>query len=435
MKKIIKYILFYISLLFLLLLLQFITINIPNKYIKNNLINSLNDYEVDFHEPLIKTNNSLIKNGTLVDNRTDLLLLNILWNSNRNPNFKSLILMKYLEIGSPKDSLKISIEKDIEPNIEYSRYYHGGIIYLKLLLILFNVNKIRIINYIVLGLLTIYLLYLMYKKDKILSLITLISLISINYFVVPYCFEYYFIFLVSIIMSIISIKIYDKKESYYNYLFILSGLSACYFDFLTCETVSLMLPLFIKVYLDYKNNKFDYKKEIKFIIKSIIIWLLSYSITYLIKWIISLSILGIEYLDKLKYNLELRVTGFSKPIENIWNIIIVLLDMMLYLTPFNLIKSYLGIIITLIIITLIYIFLLNKQEKKYISILFIISLIGIGRMSLLYGHSFQHYFFDYRAYIGLVMVLLLVIVEGVRNGYNNINTMFKRRRNNRKSNR
>ena len=145
-----------------------------------------------------------------------------------------------------------------------------------------------------------------------------------------------------------------------------------------------------------------------------------------------------HYIDKeitLKYNLELRVTGFTKPIENIWNIIIVLLDMMLYLTPFNLIKSYLGIIITLIIITMIYIFLLNKQEKKYISILFIISLIGIGRMSLLYGHSFQHYFFDYRAYIGLVMVLLLVIVEGVRNGYNNINTMFKRRRNNRKSNR
>ena len=79
----------------------------------------------------------------------------------------------------------------------------------------------------------------MYKKDKILSIITLLSLISINYFVVPYCFEYYFIFLISIIMSIISIKIYDKKDYYYNYLFILSGLSACYFDFLTCETISL----------------------------------------------------------------------------------------------------------------------------------------------------------------------------------------------------
>ena len=184
MKRIIKYILFYLSFLFIFMLLQYIIINIPNKYIKNNLINSFADYNVDFHLPLVKTNNKLIKNGTLIDNRTDFVTLNILWNSNRNPNFKSLILMKYLEIGSPKDSLKVSIEKDIEPNIEYSRYYHGGIIYLKLLLILFNVNKIRIINYIILGLLTIYLLYLIYKKDKILSLITLISLISINYFVV-----------------------------------------------------------------------------------------------------------------------------------------------------------------------------------------------------------------------------------------------------------
>ena len=130
----------------------------------------------------------------------------------------------------------------------------------------------------------------------------------------------------------------------------------------------------------------------------------------------------------------LRVTNFTNPIDNIWYIIIVLLDMMLYLTPFNLIKSYIGIIITLIIITIIYIFLLNKKEKKYISILFIISLIGVGRMIVLYGHSYGHYFFDYRAYIVLIMVLLLVVIEGVGNGVKYINTMFKRRRNNRKSN-
>ena len=447
MKKVIKYISFFLGLIFALFILQALVIHIPNKYIENNIKESI-DYYGDRKYYLMIDNdkikysdNKYLIESLMIDDNIDLLTLNMIWNANNKyySYFKAQVLMKFflnIFMGYSGSLERCVTDDTVVPNFEYSRYWHGSIIYIKPLLTIFNVKEIKLINIIIITLLTLYLLYLIFKKSKGLLIAFIGGLIAINFAIIPLCFEYFFIFIVMLISSIVTMKIYNKKKEYFTYLLIASGLCSCFFDFLTCETLALTIPLLLYVYLNNKEKKIGTKENILFIIKSTLIWLVSYAMTYVIKWILSIIVLGFNQVFNIGNMASIRIYDLGYD-YNLFEILgNIFKNIFCNLFPFNILnKSNLIAFISVgVVITLIYILLLNKEKRKLINSLLLISMIGIGRMLVLFAHTYQHSFFDYRALLPLVIVIILIVCEGVNYEVKSTDTLSKRGRDIEKSN-
>lgn len=424
MKQILKYIGVFIITLLTLIILQHLAISIPNKYIEKNMIETVKYYEgQENHELLLELENSpkYLNKSLIIDNYTDCLTLNMLWNTDTTEvnKWKQQVLMPYYYngYGTMSENLKETVVNNKLPNTEYSRYWHGSMIYLKPLLVFFNIKQIKIINCIIIILLTIYLLKLIYKKSKKLFMSFIIGLLSIGYFVIPFCFEYYFAFLIMLISSIVTMKILKKDDKYFYYLMIISGILICFMDFLTCETITLVIPLLLKLYFDKKKTT---KEKFIFIIKSCLCWGLSYAITFASKWIISALVIGaksfVNTWNKAKIRIyEIPIIDAEMAIPKI------LLTTISILFPFNIIKDPVIIpIVTLLFVIWFYVFSLSKKTKAKYSLLLLICLIPLARLTILFAHTAGHYFFDYRALLPIAIVASLIIITGIKKEIKNL---------------
>ncbi|HIS19091.1 MAG TPA: hypothetical protein IAC02_10860 [Candidatus Coprovivens excrementavium] len=430
MKKVQKYIISFLIISLSLFILQNLVARIPKKLTEQNIKESIVYYQnIGGHSELFNITKTPLKYSFQVDNYSECIILNMIWNL--EPTFTSQIKMNYYEEyegGVSCDSLIKAVEENKEGTTEYSRYWHGSITIIKPLLIFFNVNQIRILLSIIIIILTIYLTVIMFKKSKLLAIFYILGLLSINFFTIFFCLEYYFVFLITTIISIITIKTIDKNDSFFYFLLLISGITTCYFDFLTCETLSLTIPLLIRTIL--KNKNYDKKKYLIFFFKSCLIWLLSYAFMFVLKWLLSIIVLGFDQMIEIWSDARLRIykTDYDNPVPYILSMLI---NMPSYLLPFALSqKSIIYIFIYTLILIWLYIFCLDKKSQKTSKKLLLICIIPITRYLVLYSHALIHYFFDYRALLPIVIVTLYILYGGIKNEVNNLNTMLKRRRNN-----
>ena len=100
---------------------------------------------------------------------------------------------------------------------EYARYWHGYLVFLRPLLLLFDISGIRIINIILFLILGIIFLYLVYKKIGLIeSIIMLIGLFSVDYFYIGLSLQGTPVFLIMIISSIFILLKYNKIKNKYR---------------------------------------------------------------------------------------------------------------------------------------------------------------------------------------------------------------------------
>lgn len=437
MKRKLVYIEVFIVTIVILVLAQAVSISIPNKFIKNNMIESAQYYnQQSKHSYLFNSfdiNNEAKISMFAIDNYTDSLTLNMIWNAKLTSNnpFESLVLMKYYRNDElyMTESLYETVINGEEANTEYSRYWHGSIIYIKPLLIFFNIKGIRIVNVLVMLSLIVYLSFLLFKKNKILSISLLIGLVMVMIPTTMICLEYFFAFVIMLIASIATVRNIDKEDKEFYKIMVVSGVSVCFFDFLTCETITLGVPLLIRLVL---KNKFDNKKEVfKFVFYSMLAWLVSYSITFMGKWLLSIIVLGIEQFGNIWEKAAVRI--YNIPENNIFSYLSLFLFVPTILFPFGLNNSG-SIFFIIFCLFIFWIFIMFIKDKKKYGWLLLCCLPGILRLIVLHAHTMGHYFFDYRALLPLVIVMIMILIEGVGNEINNINTLFKRGRNDRKSN-
>lgn len=415
-KNIFKYIFLFCGIVLFLFGIQNLVIRIPNKYINENLVDSLKYYEdVNDIDSIIKKKN-FIGESLSIHYYSDCITLNMINNFDSNNPFKSQILMKYYtEYGNTIcNNLNYSVLNDVKANKEYSRYWHGSITFIKPLLLFMNTHAIKILFCIILFSSIFYLIYLISRKSLILSLVSFVSLICCTCYVIPLCFEYFFAFLIAIIASIIVMKNLDKDNSFYYKLFFILGILACFFDFLTYEVLTIMLPLFLKVYFDnFKKDNIDFKQALIFIVKCSIFWLISYVMTFCLKWVLSAIVLGPRQFLDIWSNAKVRIYDITFNKFYAWIQSIIRIVSMIF--PFSIFKnSPILFLIYMILILYLYIFQVPRERKKFLNLLFIISAIGILRLNVLFTHSWGHYFFDYRNLLPFIMWTLLIVYESVR---------------------
>lgn len=297
-------------------------------------------------------------------------------------------------------------------NNYYSRYWHGSMIFVRLLLLFTDAQGIHIFNFVLLILLSIlFCISCWCSHNKRLAISYIIGFIVTSSFFAQVAIEYMSVYIIALIGAMFALKVKTPKQC--AILFTLLGTSTAFFDFLTTETITALIPLLcILVRRDSKRN-LTFKDGFKLSFLLLMIWGVSYALCFLIKWLLAIQVIG--HAAKV----EIMVMGFDKFGGIIGSEINVPMPMaaLFYnvslLMPKNIADNciYFAITFTIAALILIIIYVLYHNEtsncKEMGKILLCVGVIPLVRMMILANHSYEHCYFTYRALITSIMCIVL----------------------------
>lgn len=361
--------------------------------------------------------------GSRIDRYADSILLNIAYNYDRLHPLKSVILSAYHFDKYQEENINFlnAVTEDLPANQQYLRYWHGSITIIRPLLTLFSIRQIYILNGIILLFLTAVFLIMTIKQRLYAPAIGMITaLISTGCWFVPLSLEYMWTFKVMLIASIVALRISDSsKEKNYAVFFLLTGMITNWLDFLTTETVTLLIPLLIIL---WTKRTLSYDKDpaygetwyspVKICIESGIAWLVGYIGMWLSKWILSAIVLRENVIPYISEHISERLGGD------------VGISLSGYLTgaitrnigclfPFGYGSAgfIIGLILPFAAAYLGFVYRRMDFNLKYVLLYAIVGIIPYVRYLILHNHSYIHFFFTYRAQAATVMAVVFMLSE------------------------
>src|SRR5574344_2119485 len=177
MKTILKYILIYLVLILICFGSLFLTSLIPSSSIKENVSQSAELLKTETNRKIV----SIRDRKYMLDNFTDALMINTAFSIDSTKPVNSFMLARknyipnitQVEYRDAGDELKSAskyetldqvgelcdtVNSDITESFEYARYWHGYLIFLRPLLLIFDILQIRIILIVLFHILALTLL-------------------------------------------------------------------------------------------------------------------------------------------------------------------------------------------------------------------------------------------------------------------------------------
>lgn len=424
LKQATKYVLVFIILVFVLTTILTLVASIPRKYVEKNLKQAAEYFDQNHNE--IRMMAKKTQEFGYIHTYGEEMLLNIIYCLDTNNPLSSVLEAKFYQRyeneGSNMKYIKL-VQEELEPNAEYMRYWHGSIIMIKPLLMILSLEQICDLNGILLAILTLALLIvLIRKKYYAIAAAFIAGLIFTACWYVPYSFEYVFPFYIMIITSIIAIEIEHKNSENKNQkltmLFFITGILTCFFDFLTAEIITILIPLLIVISMRIKNKTLEgTKKDWIFLIKSLAIWFVGYCSMWFAKWLIASLVLKINALDYVINRALIRVNGNVRNFSNIQKIWLALKTNFTTLYFINNIKNktvYLAMAVLIPVIALIIVLdKKNKEKMRYFLFMLIIAILPYMRYLVLTSHSLTHIFMTFRCQFATIMCLVLSFVYAI----------------------
>lgn len=413
-KQLLKYIFIFLTLLLLLTILLIATAKIPKKLILNNVQESAK--YLKSKEGIQRIQNK--REYTYLHTYADAIILNIIFCIDSNNPVESVFEAKYYERVKMDTNIDfiLAVENNEQGNQEYLRYWHGSMSILRPLLILFNIEQIYYIFTVILLLLLTILILILWKKYKTLAIITFISMVMTNIFIVSFCLEYFWTILIMLIVSILSIEIEKNGNKDLYLIYFITGILTCYFDFLTTETLTILLPVLLVLIIRYKENRIiNFRETLTFLLYAGTIWFTGYVLMWLAKWLLASAILNLNWIEYVKDEALLRINGRMERISILEMYIGAITKNIYTLFPINIIKrkQKLILLILIVIIMISYFIDRKKVKNKFLMLLILLGIMPYIRYILLANHSYRHYFFTYRAQLVSIIVFIFIIIYTV----------------------
>ncbi len=181
----------------------------------------------------------------------------------------------------------------------YGRYWHGYLIFLKPLLMIFSYAKIRvIIGALQLLLVAAVISVLAYKRRTKMIIPVIVTYIFLCPAAMSVSMQYDHIFSVTFI-QILLFTVFEKfymNRSNWIYHFFAAGIITSYFDLLTTPMVTFGVP-FVFLFVMYGSRENGFWSKILDIIKSGVAWVAGFGLFWLSKILIGTAVTGIDYLQ------------------------------------------------------------------------------------------------------------------------------------------
>ncbi|MBP5500774.1 MAG: hypothetical protein J6Y05_08755 [Bacteroidales bacterium] len=405
-KTILPLLLTYLLLLLTFTLLMLGTYTLPSSLITDNVIASAQQLQ---HEGQA----AHLINSRLgrLDNYTDALMLNLAISSDTKHPLRSAMLNPYYDNDDEDVAKSVNTERVAHGQTNglekrfYGRYWQGYLVTLKPMLILFSLHGLRIVNCLLMLLLSLATLWLIWQKiGKIESLLFLLSLLLVYFPVVPFSLQYSTCFYL-MFLSMLAVMLYPVLTSTSRYLsltfFVIGGITS-FFDFLTTPQLTLGMTLLVCLLIHRKQ-------EMRTIIMASIAWGIGYALLWASKWVIGYGLTGFNLLADAAEQIGVRTSQQYYGIE-------LTIPTMLQFIIFGE-ERPLGWKIPALILALsiAYIFLQKglKVQRQYLWLLLIAMIVPVWFL-LMRQHSIMHLWFTLRAFLVTIYSLLLWLFYTLR---------------------
>lgn len=422
LKTFFKYVLTFIITMIILIGLLFLSSLIPSKNLENNVRKSSEflaqygeEQEIEFP---FRTERLFYF--------TDALMLNTAYSIDSNHPYESMMLDRKNYIPGQTQNFHEEIQKHIgtSPNYtdeygntyqvselyglmhgenivdsyEYTRYWHGYLIFLRPLLSIMSIEGIRNLLFVLTIILSLIALFLIIKKlNFITAIIYLLSFLAINLYVICNSMNEITTFIIAQI-AMIFLLLKNGKFKNSASVFLVIGMCTSFFDLLTTPLVTLGLTLPIYVLLNIKEEN---KKLYLDCIKICVAWVVGYGLFWALKWLITDITLGKHILsDAINQALYRAGDVVGAGIFDIFKLNLNKLG--------NSIIEYLFILLAIYaiigVLKEIYLKKHKKQQTEKIQILKVLIFVIIAILpfiwyAVLKNHSYVHSFFVYRILI------------------------------------
>ena len=394
--------------------------------------------------------------GSQTDHYADSVLLNVVYHFDDADPVRSVLWSKYYvsgkELQNAREDFLASVENDYSANLQYLRYWHGSAVFLRPFHLFWSIREIYVFHACMICCLSALLLYLLARRGyKAEAAVFCIGMLSVCIWCVPFCLEFYWCFLVMLAACIAGVllsagKVCDMidgghvSDRRYEMLFMASGMATAYLDFLSCETLTLTVPLLLMLRTGGRTNGLTVHMPKKsagqkgvpaetvsarasssraqwlFAIRSCLWWAAGYAGTWIMKWVTASAILGENVMPYVNDHISERIDGFIGPMSGMDYLTGAVARNIRCLFYFD--YGLIGTAALLILILAVVIPVLRgkldlrrKIDPWMILLYFAIGLIPYVRYLALHNHAWRHYFFTYRAQAGSVMALCFVLLE------------------------
>ncbi len=308
-----------------------------------------------------------------------------------------------------------AVNTDPEKNYEYLRYWHGPVSLIRFFHLFTDVSGMYLINAVLIFAIYAGLIILMWKKGLIKEALCLIvSLLMAGVIFVPFCLEYVYNFYIVGIVSILTV-IWGTKGEYKKVftLFLITGMATNFFDFLTTEILTLLIPLLLLLAIRSRKDEKDEKPTLLGMsAKSAILWGIGYCGMWIMKWIVAAMVLGMNTLPYVTGHISQRI-GTSSVSKG--NPIKALIANLITILPVSIGDMWAVFTLIALIVLICFIIVYKKKniKKEYLILYGIIALIPYIRYMVMNDHSTVCFEFTYRSQMATVLAIGLITIEMV----------------------
>lgn len=352
--------------------------------------------------------------NTHLDYCTDSLMLNeIVYSGDESLIEKALFVPAYdITTGGWLQALEnyISTGENAGGYIQnYARYWHGYLVILKPLMVIFSYQELLILNFFVqMGLVFIVALLLWKKNRGRYILPYLFAVFCLMPLTVAMSMQFSNMFYITMIAAVVYLLFDQKmtKTGIFPEFFMLLGIVTAYIDFLTYPLLALGLVLVLDIICNQESSLF---KQMKRLIIFTICWGVGYFGMWISKWVLVAictqydifreAFMMIQY--RMEYAVAEETITYKKVIK--YNVFYIFANMA-YIVPFVGMVLYYIIGITKRIFS-------QKIEWKCIYGYMYIILLPFVWYAFTANHSCQHYYFTNRTAIIAIFAVFCMLAQ------------------------
>ena len=298
--------------------------------------------------------------------------------------------------------------------VTYGRYWHGYLVILKPLLLLFNYNNIRWINTVVGCTLIAVILVGFVKRFGCYkyALSFIVAVLFLNPIVMRASLQYNTVFYAIMLEYIVALYWGDRLEQKgrFKYIFLISGILVPFFDLLTYPIAALGMLLILQ-FLLFEDTL---KNNIIMAVKGGVLWLVGYLGMWGGKWIVA-SLFTDENIIADAINQVILRTGISADTYGRNFLLNGIIQNLFWLRAENAILFKMTVLVIIAAIAALLICKIAKIKLKpaFIIIMTLFCFIPIVRYVVVCGHSIGHAWFTYREFMVAIMAIMCMLLNSI----------------------
>ena len=219
-------------------------------------------------------------------------------------------------------------------------------------------------------------------------------------------------FILMLVVANKAVRFAESENKSLYLLFFLAGILTAFFDFLTTETLVLLIPLLLSIRIVRRKGG---RSLWGLSLKSVFLWGTGYVSAWVSKWLLASFVLGVNVIPYIREHFFAHfgayddISAFQQIVEALYRNISMLF-------PIGYGIAGWVIFVMLIILGIILarkqkVTLRKNADSRIILLYLFLGLIVYARFILIRHHGWFHYFFTYRAQASVILSFCFIVLE------------------------